>query len=121
MGLLAVLMEKDSALLPGNLKIVSWNYDLQMDHAVAMYKGLPNIEELSKRKELGFAPKLDGSAWNDGEFPSIIRLNGVAGLGRVGQKHHVISGPMKCLEDDNFAFIQHLFELYQSYDQGAQT
>src|SRR5690606_8893978 len=44
MGLLAVLMDRQKVLSP-NVRIVSWNYDLQIDHAVALYKGFDQLGE----------------------------------------------------------------------------
>ena len=57
-----------------NVKIITWNYDIQLESCLARYFGVTNLKEPSEK--IGFYPT-EGSMSNSDKF-SIYKLNGSA-------------------------------------------
>jgi len=66
--------ENENVILPDNIKIISWNYDIQFEKAFNIY--LDNIKYLSTQLQ---APPITGGRFEfDYSKFGIIRLNGIA-------------------------------------------
>jgi len=64
--------------LPNNISIISWNYDLQLELAVARFLNRYNYEGI--QETLRIVPSLGGNRQISYEHPLLVKLNGSAGL-----------------------------------------
>lgn len=81
--------EINNLKLPNNLNIITWNYDVQFEIALKEYNGksIPEIQA-----EIQAIPSrinsIEDNNFNQDKF-SLIRLNGVAGLGGIKSGGHI--------------------------------
>ncbi|MBK9419562.1 MAG: hypothetical protein IPN44_00750 [Flavobacteriales bacterium] len=114
---LAQVLDNDG-MMSKRINILSWNYDLQIEHAIGLYHGLTNLSELHSKNRFTIYPdstKPDGLTTS---VPDLIHLNGIAG-------HAVIDGTSRALYSslllgDSELYIKRLFELYDGYDSQDQ-
>lgn len=119
MGWLALLMEPDSSINE-NVKVVSWNYDLQIDHAIAQFKGFDDFSRVYKEPALRLYPSLYTGDTTYYTTPSIIRLNGLAGFSNLGRgRTSLYSGSLDTTEGMD-ACVEQLFNLYDGYNTKEQ-
>lgn len=116
---IAALIEKEEnekLLLPDNIKVITWNYDISFEIALAQYKISSNIDLLNEIQEtLNVFPSDiykndDEEVINICKF-SIVKLNGTAGLfndpnkkdyfSRLPVKFEPIKAPAERDEEEN--------------------
>lgn len=115
MGWLAVLLTDQIRIAP-KAKVISWNYDLQVEHALAIYGKYAGIKELLENGETIIHPSpashVKGKLTGD---PFLIHLNGIAGLINEGDEmlEFIDSLELDALVDLK---VRHLFKLYAAED-----
>lgn len=72
----------DRFKLPDNLKIISWNYDIQFELALTEYYTQKNIKQIQNIIQAHPSCNLNSEnyTWDKNKF-TIVRLNGIAGIG----------------------------------------
>jgi len=111
MGWLALLVEEDKCITD-KVRVISWNYDLQVEHALAKYWELPDLSELHKIRGGQIHPKALEPVANHAPF--IIHLNGIAGHAISSQTTSFLYGPLN--SNDPRKTILYLFDIYKDYD-----
>jgi hypothetical protein len=77
--LAGILSEKENITIPENIKILNWNYDFQLELALRHYK--PELESLHQIQNQFKIVPTTGKVTQ----PSIIHLNGIAGMFKDSQ------------------------------------
>lgn len=102
--------------LPDNLKIITWNYDLQFELSYREYQSDKNIAQIQKQLQILPSKSILDSKYDIklSKF-ALIHLNGVAGIGKVN----------KWSNDEESSFLDQvsisnplnsLIEYYSSFD-----
>lgn len=91
-----ILVRQESRnYIPNNIKILTWNYDIQFELAFFKYnKYLQSLDEVMT--EIPVYPKFQRSrrANENNETPAIIHLNGLAGLNHTFRSPHDFKSPI---------------------------
>ena len=114
---LAQVLDNDGLITP-RIHILSWNYDLQIEHAIGLYHGLSNLSEIHSNNRFTVYPdstKSDGVCEVE---PALIHLNGIAGHAVVDGKSRALYGAL--LLGEPKVYIRRLFEEYDGYDKQDQ-
>lgn len=115
---LAQVLDNDAVIHP-RVRIISWNYDLQVEHAIGLYHGLSNLSKVHEAERFGVYPALEHSDDKPMDKPALIHLNGIAGQA-------VINNSTKALYDELISgnpedYLKHLFERYDGYNTRERT
>lgn len=114
---LALLLNDQGTLSP-RVTVITWNYDLQLEHAIAMYRGYTSLTDVHDPTDFWVYPAPERWDAKAATNPSVVHLNGIAGQAIFG------SGARGLYRDltkgDAKAYIEQLFELYQEHDQREQ-
>lgn len=78
-GWLATILE-GSITLPSNIRVLSWNYDIQMEYALSKHLRLEKVPDLYQSNVIGIRRDLSTAGKNTKELPFLLHLNGVAGI-----------------------------------------
>lgn len=118
MGWLALLLERDSTI-NDRVKIISWNYDLQIDHAIALFKGFHDIGLTYSNEKVRIYPNLTDGSYS-AEFADVVRLNGVAGLTTFPHGRRQLYTGVLGNDAGINELLRAIFSLYHQYDQREQ-
>lgn len=115
---LAQVLDNDGVISP-RVRIISWNYDLQVEHALGLYQGLANLSKVHEAERFGVYPALEHSDAKPMDNPALIHLNGIAGQA-------VINNATQALYDNLISgnpvdYLKHLFERYNGYNTKERT
>lgn len=120
LGWLALLMDVDSGINP-RVNIVSWNYDLQLEHAMALFRGHECLGDLHTDPQFQVYPTPDREDRTFVRPPSLIRLNGVAGHDRTEVSGDALYKSQLVRESDAKDFGAELFNRYYTYLLNPET
>lgn len=120
MGWLALMLER-SAGISDRVHVVSWNYDLQFEHALALYKGYSDLHRLHEDPNIRLYPPLTRHEINYVRPPSIVRLNGVAGHAHFQSTSQTLYGGMLGQNRNVEDFVIELFHRYKDYDRRDES
>ena len=116
MGWLAVLLEKVDRLNQ-RVNVISWNYDLQVEHALAYYYNLKSPDLQNALDVYGVYPNPHTASKPEVDTPFLIHLNGIAGNYSTSEK--VSDSLFATLDRENDrVFIGKVFERYKKKQEG---
>ena len=78
-GWLATILQGGTKL-PTNVRVLSWNYDIQMEYALSKHLRLERVPDLYQSDVLGIRNDLDPMGRKSTDIPFLLHLNGVAGI-----------------------------------------
>ena len=78
-GWLATILE-DKTSLPKDVRVLSWNYDIQVEYALSKHLRLKKVAELYQSDVLGIRSDLRAEGKRPSTSPFLLHLNGVAGI-----------------------------------------
>lgn len=114
MGWLALVMDRVNGL-NARVNIISWNYDLQLEHAIALYQGLDNMGKLACNHRFSSYPLGTSIELSGMKHPSLVHLNGIAGLSQQSFPYKRLFDGIGGLEVPFRDFISALLEQYFQY------
>ena len=95
-----------NAEIPSNIKIVTWNYDFQIELALQHFT--PLLDEFYKiQNHFKIVPNIDNSV----SLPNIIHLNGLAGICKTGEDDTIALFHKRNV-DDKIIFLTKSLEQY---------
>lgn len=107
----------DKGKFSDRVRIVSWNYDLQLEHALALYLDLDGAHQVHDSAIGGVYPDpVDPNAHQ--ASPLIVHLNGIAGQAVFRDSRTALYQGLGKTDPDEY--IQRLFTLYVDYDKREQ-
>jgi len=115
MAWLALMMDKDSGINP-RVNIISWTYDLQLEYALATFRGHDKLGQLHKDAQVRIYPRPFAEETDYKMPPTLVRLNGVVGHSSMHGATKVLYGEMANDPNEAEAFIISLFKSYNGYD-----
>ncbi len=121
MGWLAVLLQEPQSTA-GNVNVISWNYDLQIEHALATYSDVKKMALVHQNPRLAVYPDHRNAAKSEHKDyrPFLIHLNGLAGvLKSAPSMHDYMHDSLR--QEDTRAFLNGLLEAYQRRAQGTPS
>jgi hypothetical protein len=106
-GWLATILKQENAL-PENVHILSWNYDLQVELAIARFRRMTNINGLIEDQMLSVKRRPED------DVPFLVHLNGVAGIQKNDTTTHLMF--KNCLNEDKWTVdVQSMLKYYNTY------
>lgn len=114
---LAQIMD-NSGNIDARIKVLSWNYDLQLEHAIGLYRGVDNLAYVHNMDTSWVYPSPDNVAYEDcsvTQHPSIVHLNGLAGLRYTAGKFGTLYADL--LRENPRELIEGVFRLYLNHDR----
>jgi len=79
MGWLALLLQQGSVMRDG-VNVLSWNYDLQIQHALTKYTNVVQLQDVQAHGNWSCYPDFGTAGKISGRLPFLVQLNGMAGL-----------------------------------------
>lgn len=112
---LAQLLDSEGLIKPC-VQVLSWNYDLQLEHAVGVYRGLEDLSEVHDTAAFWFYP--DPEQLDMGGFtrPAVIHLNGIAGQAMGSRGARALYRGLVAADPE--AYILDLFKHYAEVRKG---
>lgn len=120
MGWLALLLQPDAGISK-RVNVVSWNYDLQIEHAVAIYRAYKDLSLLHSDPNIRFFPRPVNENTQYTTPPAVIRLNGIAGHAKIGDQIQVLYNGLHDQAQNGATLVNRLFELYTDYNVRDKT
>lgn len=112
-------IQDDDGIFSPRVRILSWNYDLQIEHAVGLYQGISNLSAIHQRKGFSIYPPSLSVLHTPQADPTLIHLNGVAGhLSKGGNVEALYSG---LLGGRPGQLIHHILQYYFKYCAGDKA
>lgn len=120
MGWLALLMERDSGFSK-RVNVISWNYDLQLEQAVAIFRDYPDLSSLHSDHHISIYPRPTSDPTACSKPPTLVRLNGVAGHADLGSTLRALYNTLHAKRGSRSEYIKSLFGFYKEYDKREQV
>lgn len=118
-GWLALLLDNKGVMCP-RVNVLSWNYDLQLEHALAQYWDARDLQDVHNRADCGIYPSPTGPNDKPQKLPFLTHLNGVAGhLQRPREQGVCLYRQLN--GTDPQGYINWLFARYAEYDKKEET
>jgi len=111
------LGDANIARFPEEIKILTWNYDLQMELASLEYFGLEEIGQLDER--LLFYPRQN--YLSSTHRPAIVHLNGIAGLYEISQDSYRFTHLLRFFNMEPYKIIDELACFNVGYQQHSMN
>ncbi len=113
MSWLALILQGEGRL-SDRVRAISWNYDLQVEHALGVYLGLTDLSHLHGKEKVFVYPSPHEET--DRTNPFLIHLNGIAGQSHVYDKVDCLYYGL--LAVNPVKFIKELFSIYWQWVNG---
>lgn len=113
--------EQEKLTLPDNVNVISWNYDTQLERAIAEFLNMDSVAKVFDDPNFKTFPFPGMKETDEDVVPKIVHLNGIAGLVEEGLLSNTESRFVPKFGKAQDGFIQilrkslHLFD-YESQD-----
>ncbi len=115
---LAQLLDNEGKI-SNRVQILSWNYDIQVEHAVGLYHGLSDLSTIHSNDRFSVYPNPAQPEAPMNIMPALIHLNGIAGQAVLNGRTSALYGEL--LSGNPKEYVKQLFERYADYDKRDQT